>query len=341
MTNAGLWFKRYYSALINLMLFFVCLTSVITGGSDPHGWDWLLISGVVVFIIGVRFSNSIPGKLTVLLARLVNRGVLLADPERLEQFEAKLEIRAKTWANRGGIICGTAILIAFLVLSGSSKLLMVFEGLGGYVAGRHLGRMACYGTLRLMLRKEILTFKVQPGHIDAAGGLKPVGDFYFLQAILAAIPAVYLSIWLVIFPLFPRYERWHKPYIGLLAIAITFELLTFAVPLWLFHMEMEEQKIQLLKDADKLSHTISDTQAQLTVVQTSQEREQLKEKLSNLTKGYWDIEQMPTWPVDTKTLRRFTLNNLALFLPLIGKLTGNSVVWNILEKLVNGMLTTK
>jgi hypothetical protein len=341
MTNAGLWFKRYYSALLNLMLFVVCLNSVITRGSDPHKWDWLLISGVAAFIIGVRLSQTIPGKLRVILARLVNRGVLLADPERLEQFEAKLEIRAKTWANRGGIICGTAILTAFLVPFGFSKLLlMVFEGLGGYVVGRHLGWMACYGTLRLMLRKEALTLKVQPGHLDAAGGLKPIGDFYFLQAIVAVIPAAYLAIWWVIIPLFPQYARWREPYLGLLAIAITFELLAFAVPLWLFHLEMEEQKIQLMKDADKLSRSISDIQAQLTVVQTSQEREKLKEQLSNLTKGYWDIEQMPTWPVDAKTLRRFTLNNLALFLPMIGKFTGNSVVWQSLEKLVNGMLAT-
>jgi hypothetical protein len=339
MTNAG-WFKRYYSVLLYLILFLVFLASIITEGSDPHKWDLMLISGVAAFVTGVRLSQTVPGKLTVILARLVNRGVLLTDPEGLKQFEVKLKVRAESWGNRGGIICAIAILIAFFLSSGFSKLLlMVFEGLGGYVAGRQLGWMACYGTLSLMFQRESLTLKVQPGHLDAAGGLKPIGDFYFLQAIVAAIPAVYLAIWWVIIPLLPHYARWREPYLGLLAIAITFELLAFAVPLWLFHLEMEEQKIQLMKDADKFSRNISDIQVQLTVAQTSQEREQLKEQLTNLTKRYWDIERMPTWPVDAKTLRRFTLNNLALFIPLIGKFTGNSVVWQSLETLVNGMAT--
>jgi hypothetical protein len=37
---------------------------------------------------------------------------------------------------------------------------------------------------------------------------------------------------------------------------------------------------------------------------------------------YWDIERMPTWPVDSSTLRQFTYRNLALGMPILGELSG-------------------
>ncbi len=341
-TDPKAWFRRYSAVLLSLVLIFNCISDSIPYGWDFFRWDWMLISGVVAFIIGMQWSKTIPSQLTASLTRLANRDVLLADTEQLAQFNTTLAIRADVWAHQVGIIAAAAIVVAFLVPFGFRKLvLMTLEGVGGYLGGRYLGRMASYGTLQRVMRREGLQIKVQPLHIDTAAGLKPLGDFYFLQAMVAAIPAVFLAVWWVIIPLLPQYTKWRQPYLGLLAIAIILELLAFAVPLWLFHLEMEEQKTQLLKDADVLSCNICEIQAQLTITQNPQEREQLKEQLSYLTKRYWDIEQMPTWPVDIKTLRRFTLNNMALVLPLVSQFTGQSVVWQSLEKLVNGLLQTK
>jgi hypothetical protein len=36
-----------------------------------------------------------------------------------------------------------------------------------------------------------------------------------------------------------------------------------------------------------------------------------------MTKQYWDIENLSTWPVAVQTRRLFKRNNLALLLPLI------------------------
>jgi hypothetical protein len=81
-------------------------------------------------------------------------------------------------------------------------------------------------------------------------------------------------------------------------------------------------------------------QAELTEASTNQERDELKDRLSSLTERYWAIERMPTWPVDTKMRRRFTLNNAALLLPLLTQsihLTGG---WQKALEEIQRILTT-
>jgi len=189
--------------------------------------------------------------------------------------------------------------------------------LGGYLAGRYLGRMAFYGTLGRLLRARNIRLKVQPGHPDGAAGLKPIGDLYFFQAMVIAIPALYLALWWFIIPTMGRYTVWRGPYLGLLAVVLTVEVLAFFAPLWSFHQEMQAQKSVLLNEADTLSGQMDAVQAELPEAKTDQERTALKERLSSMTDRYWAIERMPTWPVDARVRRRFTLNNVVLFLPLI------------------------
>ncbi|PZO47928.1 MAG: hypothetical protein DCF15_18455 [Phormidesmis priestleyi] len=325
-TNMAHWLRSHGSGLLIWLLVLDCLSSLITDGTDPRQWDSLFLSGVATFTIGILLAQKTPQTLTAALTRLVNRGTLLTSQNELSKVQARLELRSQVWAHRGGLVCGTALLLSFLVPFGLSKmLLMVLETLGGYVGGRYLGRMASYGTLKLFLKKEGLAIKVKPGHPDAAGGLNPLGDFYFFQAMVAAIPSAFLAIWWILIPLMPQYAKWRAPYLGLLAIAVAFELLAFAVPLWLFHLEMATQRIQLLKEAGGLSFRISDLQAQLTVVQDSQEREDIEAQIAQCTTRYWNIKKVPTWPLNVKTLRHFILNNFALCIPFLSQATGNGL----------------
>lgn len=184
--------------------------------------------------------------------------------------------------------------------------------------------MACYGFLKLMLQRNQIGLKVKPGHLDGVSGLKPIGNFYFFQAMITALPAIFLFVWLLIFPFCSRYEEWscsqyedwRRPYLGLLAIAIAYEILAFVLPLWLFHEEMAKQKQALLEEADIWSYKIDEIRNQLAIAKTSEEREILKERLSVLTKRYLDIEQMFTWPVDIQTIIKFASTNATLSIPL-------------------------
>jgi hypothetical protein len=89
------------------------------------------------------------------------------------------------------VTAGAVFLAFVLATHGNLALkatLVVLESVGAYVAGYHLGRMAGFGRLGPFLRARDCMPKVRPGHLDGMGGLKPVGDFYFFQAMVVAIP---------------------------------------------------------------------------------------------------------------------------------------------------------
>lgn len=324
----GTWLRRYGKFLLILPVLWNCFNIVVKNIDNPSRMDWMQISGAVILIIGIWLSKDISKKLDRTLTRLFNRGVLLTNSEALGVVKDKLVSQAEVWAHRGGVFCAISILIAFWVVFSYRQIqFTLVVALGAYVAGQYLSQMVFYGTLAKILRRESISISVKLGHIDGASGLKPLGDFYFFQAMLAALPALHIATWLMLLPIFPQYARWREPYLWLLIISIFFELLSFAVPLWLFHLEMEVQKTQLLKDADSLSQNISNIQDQLVLAKTPEEKEHLNAQLSHLTKRYWDIEHMITYPIDTKTLRRFSISNLALFTPLISKFAGNSEVF--------------
>ena len=83
-------------------------------------------------------------------------------------------------------------------------------------------------------------------------------------------------------------------------MAILIEVLVFLLPLLYFHRVMVAQKKMHLQGADELSQEISLAEHQLTNEQDSRKRELLKDRLSSMTKGYWDIKNLPTWPVAKK-----------------------------------------
>jgi hypothetical protein len=185
-----------------------------------------------------------------------------------------------------------------------------------------------------------LQLQVRPGHLDGAAGLKPVGDLYFFQALLTSLPAVFLAAWWVLIPLWPggRYATWREPYLVLLAPAIVFEVLAFLVPMWSFHTLMARQKSDLLQEADDLSARLDLTLAWLREPSGPQPPGVPADQLASLTQMYWNIERMPTWPVDVKTWRRFIVNNLAIGLPLMSRAVGADRLLGRVLELLGGML---
>jgi hypothetical protein len=334
---------RFVLRVSSLLFFLLCLKELWDHGTYWPRWDLLLISGVAAFILGIRLSLNIPNKLKETLVRLMHRGVLEITEERLQVFESDFQKKADVWAHRLGLIIAFAILVAFIVAFGLSSIkisLTVLEVLGGYIAGSSIGIMAWYGRLGLVLKQHRIPIKVLPGHLDGAAGLKPLGDIYFRQAMLIGIPALYLAVWQLIIQfklVLVDYRHWSGGYAGLLVLPLLLEILAFLMPLWSFHQEMLIQKKKHLQDADQLSLKINKVQDALITEHPAEQRELLKDQLSSMTKQYWDIENMPTWPVDVKTKRLFLRNNLVLLLPLINEFVSSKDIKQYAEKLVEGI----
>lgn len=293
-------------------------------------WDFLLLSGWATLAAGLFLTNGIPPRLERTLRRLRDRGAIDLSDDGLETLMDGVARRATPW---GAIAAGVAALgiIASFAAAGRADLgdgLFWLEALGGLVAGFKLGRIASYGSLGSLLRRQRCKITVTPGHVDGAGGLKPVGDFYFFQAMVAGIPAAFLAVWWMIIPVVPRpYQRWRNPYLGLLVLAVAVELLAFFVPLWFFHREMERQKDTRLAEADRLSSELAKLEAVLSKGEPGPDAQAAKARLAGGKEWYLLIEGMPTWPLDPGTRRRFRGRNLILLVPLATKVVGASGPW--------------
>lgn len=300
-------------------------------------WDLLLITGALTFYVGLRLAASMPIRLSRTLARLVDRGVLRLASGTFAEFVERLERDADTWARVTAVIAALAMMGAFTgalaqEYTHQRALLGGLETIGAYVAGTFLGRMAFYGQLGWVIQRDSraksIALDIDPAHVDAVSGLKPVGEYYFKQAMVVGIPAFFLAAWWLIIPFWPRdYAHWRDPYLWLLAVAVAIELLAFLIPLWSFHRLMADRKICLLEEADKLSVEIATIRAEIARPPGAQEDKMRRDKLDTLQERYWAIENMATWPVDVKTRRRFGLNNLLLLVPLVQKVLERAVNW--------------
>jgi hypothetical protein len=192
----GLGMQRFAIAMAGLTLALLWINTMWEGICD-----WLLISGWFALIAGLLLAHDVPDKLEYILDRLANRGALAVTPKQLHSFKQELETRVvKYWALGGGSTIAFAILVAFAFAFPGREIyfkipLVLAEMLGGYIAGCYLGRMACYGTLGASLKSTGIELRIIAGHPDSVGGLKPIGDLYFYQAMVVAIPAMFLAIW--------------------------------------------------------------------------------------------------------------------------------------------------
>jgi hypothetical protein len=176
-----------------------------------------------------------------------------------------------------------------------------------------------------------IEFKVQPGHIDGACGLKPLGDLFYFQAILVAMPAFHLSLWSLLISVWPYsdYSHWAGVYLGLLPIAIVFVIFAFILPMLSIHTIMKGKKLEFLSEADEIGREISAIKRQLEEPMSNTEREELNAKIQVMAQRYHDLEKMPTWPVDPNTIRRFIGGNLALATPLVFEVMKEVVIGEI------------
>ena len=332
-------FSRGLLYAIGLLVLAICYMYYREMGWAWTSWDLMLISGLLAFIVALYLARTIPARMEQTLDRLAKRGVFELTDQGLATFQENIVTRAGRFAKVSAFVVGLAILVSFLVAFKTDIVseipLTVLEIFLGAVAGYYIGQMIAYGTLGNLARSQAISVIPRHGHIDRAAGLKPIGDYYFFQAMVLAIPCLYIAIWWFIIPFFPYYSQWRNPYLGLLAVALIFEILSFFVPMWIFHQIMQSQKIKYLSEADELSKEIAALENRILHSNDPGEISDLQKQLDLQREKYWEIEQMPTWPVDAQTRRKFTINNLLLFLPFVSDFIRSSQPWkNVLNVLV-------
>lgn len=317
------WIGGHPPASLLIAIVIILAYEFIAFGPNVRVWDPLFVSGALVLVAGLEVALQLPARMREMLTRLQRRGALPLEEAATEQLVDGLEARAELIGQNIGVLGAVIMLGAFLIVYGLGVrtrvfILAVAIG-GGYFAGRALGRGIAYGSLGSVLQARGLPLMPQPAHLDGAAGLKPVGDFYFFQAMIVAIPAMFLAAWWLAIPILNRYQRWRGTYLVLLGVCVLVEVLAFFSPMIAFHKRMKTRKAELLLDADALSQEVAELQARLVSAHDETERTALKEELQTKIDRYHAIEGMPTWPVDARIRRRFTINNAVLIAPMVVK----------------------
>jgi hypothetical protein len=315
-----------------------------------HLMHVLQLSGWLVLLVGLELAGGAPGNLRLTLARLSSRGILGPSP-RVEELRGELERIGPGWTVASGCVVAVALLLTSppaLLAAGTSigpaasslALLIV----AGAVAGSWLGRMTGYGRLlgRDLRRKE-LRLRLIPGHPDGAAGLKPVGDFYLYQSLTASLPAVFLGAWVLLISLggasqlLAGYRPYLTQYLLLLPLAMLFEILVFVQPMSSVHAVMKNQKEEeFLPEVDRLSLAIASTTADIDDQVSADQEAARQQYLARLAEQYPQLENVPTWPVDSSIRRRFTLRNLGLLIPFLGYIVGHMPFWQQVSDALKG-----
>jgi hypothetical protein len=284
-----------YPFLAVLMTVLVAAPYAKTYEGDLGNWDWLFISGIWVFLVAHPLSLLLPDRVGEALRELQGRGILRPE-EVISSFEYRLNILANRWARVGGIVLAGVMCLVWLVAYGGTLPVrrdtieltipgMLVEMALSIAAGRFIGRGLCYGTLAGRLHVEGITFRPIPSHRDGVAGLGPVGNIYFVHAILIVPIVAFLSVWVVLFPLLgPGYALWRLLYIVLLIFMVTLEVVTVFRPLYAFNRILLEWKQEILGDP-----SVSGARVHEYGIITSGQQQLFMRKQHD-----W-IERMPTW----------------------------------------------
>lgn len=337
------WIRDHYGWFSATVGGLVVINELWAWGRDLHRWDWLFVSGFVTLIAVLRISLLLPSRLDDMLVRLVTRKVLQDSEGDFVGFENDLFTQSRRAALVGGAALPVVLAIAWVFAKwghiGPYTSTIIAQSVAAIPVGFFVGRSVSYGRLGGRLASERFRLQLDPEHLDGSAGLRPVGEFYFFQAGLLAVPAAYLAFWWFAIPFFgQRYVDWRGPYVGLLVFVIACEAFAFVAPLRSFHVLMAEAKISKFARADEIGHEVAEVQRRLRGTEVP-DRSALENRLSLLTREYQAIDAMPTWPVSVRIRRRLAVQNLLLFVPVGLNLFGASDQWQVLVTSIQKAVT--
>lgn len=332
---------KHLITMLVVSLIFIIFYQFYMDGVNYTQWDIMLITEVAIFVVALRILETLPTRFNNTFSRLETRKILNLTKEEKEEVIKQLDSQGELVARIVAVLLALAILLSFVDVlikkfEYDTLLLSIAEVFGAYIAGEYIGRMINYGFLGRLLLKNNLKINIDPWHVDNVGGLKPLGDFFYFQAKIVAIPAVFLALWWFMFPFWPRdYSHWLDSYAWLMAGAMILVFITYMIPQWSFHRLMLKSKKEWRAVSDKMSHDITQLRHYLDNCKNNDEKKINLSLIAEKTKRYWDIENMTTWPVDISTGRKFKLNNLILLLPLFGD------IFNLNDEWVSAINTIK
>ncbi len=323
-------------------------------GMRVRCWDTMLLSGTTVFAVAVALALSLPRRFEHTLTELRVHGALPLTVSETLEIKSDLEQSGGRMVVRAAIIVGVLVLGGFLYVlvpqlvaiwqdpsqpRGVAYAVVGFFGfltlvcaVCGFVGGAFLGRVASYGLLARRLSRPGSRLTLQPGHYDGANGLAPIGSLYLYQALLVMFPIVWLAAWWLVIPYYNTtacgagidnpYLNWRVPLLVLWITSVVFLYLAFIRPVVQLKRRISAERDHLVRvrlpdiraEIDKIRANVASSPY------SASDEAMLQGQLDALAREHWDIQHMPTWPMDRATMKQyFSVNAAGTVAPLVLK----------------------
>lgn len=303
--------------------------------SDPMVETGLLgvIAGFAVFLV---FANRVPQAFA--LVRL--RGLIsAADRERYEAFERRVERQLNSRWSLAPAAVGIAFALAYFPIRAGGFAAVFGTGPGSlqdlgplvpllavgtpvlwFVAGLAIWRMIVVG-MKLDELGRCFDLQLQLGHPDQCAGFEPLGSLSLWNALVLAVPGLFLGWWIAVGPTSQYGNRWLGLDSVLAVVVVVLSLLAFVAPLWNVHRAMARSANRLAGELEERGRAIDRLARELLTGKdalSSQDRAEKAKDLELQQALYRDNEHIPTWPINLRLALRFGTSQLV---PLLG-LTG-------------------
>lgn len=364
--------------LLGVLVALVAIKSaieIVVFGTAIRCWDTMLLTGTAVFALAVALALSLPRRFDDALTALRVHGALPLTLAETDAIKADLERNGIRVVNRAAAIVGLLVLAGFLYVLmpqfvaiwrdptlsagvvygviGFFGLLMLVCAFCGYVGGAFLGRIASYGAFARRLSRNGSRLVLQPGHYDGANGLAPIGGLYLYQAFLVMFPILWLAVWWLAIPYYDvttcnmgianPYMSWRMPLLVLWVVSVVFLFLAFIRPVLQLRRRIKRERRRLKRGRlPDIRAEIDAVRANLAKAPPSEtDRRSAELRLKELAREHWNIVNMPTWPMDRATMRRyFSVNALSTVAPVVLKgydlLHGGTVLSPAVQRLLAG-----
>ena len=339
------WLRRMYLVYPLILAAALCLDLVLWNGAGliyhhlPRLLSYLAV--LLAFLLFVRLYDQLPATLRALwdrgcLKSKTNEGLRESEYTAfLEQFDKRLN---SVWSWVLGIafvLLANVIPFDNVTIQGADWMVLGLAAFSYFLNGVGLWKLVivAYTTLRLPVQFRI---RVQPAHPDESGGLGPIGDLCFTNALILLGPALYFVAWVAyasspeIFSGISEINQQMAPYsnalhqgafhIILLAI-LACELLVFLLPLYQIHREMVRQAAAHHQGLDALAQRMAALNLRLMAnIETLDPAEVRKsmEEMKSLRDMYEHNAQVPTWPFKRSVVLKFLSSQIVPLLSLTG-----------------------
>jgi hypothetical protein len=310
-------------------------------GTHWRCWDYMLISGFLAFILAIWLAHDIGRRLDVAIDKLRLNNALIVTEDGVAQLKQEMSERGKRLQAWSAVFIGLLIFGCYVWVFGDFAYkiwlawqqgllpqggvaliqLSVFTALSALcaaLAGLFFGRLAHYGTLAGVLSTDRAGLRIAPGHFDGASGLKPIGDFYLYQAVLFAIPILWLGAWWAwIIPTYkdvicsvtgePQFlfREWQGPFFIMWLVVLAYFHMGFVRPFLTLRKRIRNTRLTLNRDeAQRLEKDIFKLQER-AVSGGGTTGDALATEIEALSRRLWSIRNMWDWPMDTLTLTKY------------------------------------